>query len=573
MSHQSHPEPSSNLRSNQRNIRSLLLGKSPSKAQSTTITSTTTTATTLRSTTGSLPGQIDQESQENRPEESSPTRPRKYHILTNAGKPVWSTEHEDENRPDGDITSQMGLIQAVISIFEVDNDDQLRYIDAGQTKIAVMSRPPLYFLAVSNWGEPESTLRMHLEYLNLLIQSILSTTQLKKIFDYRPNYDLKGGLTGTESIFNGLVDRLQWDLSIMMSSLSVYRCPAEIRGRISKLITPVTNPHPNNPDGQLHSLAGKLLYSIVITHAKVLSVVRPKNHSVHPSDLQIIMTTVLSSNSIKSSESWIPICLPGYNATGFLHAYVKFEPRLDVGLVLISKDRTGFYEAQRWSETIFEDPVWDELCRLRNPAHPDLPSLPPSSSTSSSSSLKADTQGKRSEYQGRGREKHSLENPLNDRSWGEYSLENLGIPGLRHFIYKDKKYVQASYPSWEDDYLIELNRQRLIVNYQRAFDIIHPKKPKLIKKIDAGPKNVNNHSSTDQEHDSASSCCLPPPVKFTLFKTQYESVIGWITDSYEVFVTVSPLISKSAAILIVHSIVNWVKTHYQSLFLTSSNQF
>lgn len=186
------------------------------------------------------------------------------------------------------------------------------------------------------------------------------------------------------------------------------------------------------------------------------------------------MTTVLSSNSIKSSESWIPICLPGYNATGFLHAYVKFEPRLDVGLVLISKDRTGFYEAQRWSETIFEDPVWDELCGLRNPAHPDLPSLPPSSSTSSSSSLKADTQGKRSEYQGRGREKHSLENPLNDRSWGEYSLENLGIPGLRHFIYKDKKYVQASYPSWEDDYLIELNRQRYLSFF--AFASLHTKR-------------------------------------------------------------------------------------------------
>jgi len=126
MSHQSDPEPPSNLRSNQRKIRSLLLAKSPSKAQSTTTTTTTTTATTLRSTTGSLPGQLDQSSQADWPEESRPTQPRKYHILTNAGKPVWSTEREDENRPDGDLTSQMGLIQAVISIFEVDNDDQLR---------------------------------------------------------------------------------------------------------------------------------------------------------------------------------------------------------------------------------------------------------------------------------------------------------------------------------------------------------------------------------------------------------------------------------------------------------------
>ncbi|PLW06604.1 hypothetical protein PCANC_27758 [Puccinia coronata f. sp. avenae] len=567
------PEQTSNQRPGHAKIRSLLLTKSPSKAQSTT----TTTTTPIRSavSTPDYHHHIDHETHANRVDIQ--TQPRKYHILTNAGKPVWSTEHEDENRPDGDLTSQMGLIQAVISIFEVDNNDQLRYIDAGQTKIAVMSRPPLYFLAVSNWGEPESTLRMHLEYLNLLIQSILSTTQLQKMFQYRPNYDLRGGLAGTESIFKWLVDRLQWDLSIMMASLSVYRCPAEIRDRISKLITPTTSPSPNAPDTQLDSLATKLLYSIVITNAKVVSVVRPKNHSVHPSDLQIIMATILSSKSIKSSESWIPICLPGYNATGFLHAYVKFEPRVDVGLVLISKDRAGFYEAQRWSETILKDPVWDEFRRLRKkPSQSDLLSTPPSTSISSASSSKAETQGTRPECQERletRMEKSSPTPPLNPRSWGEYSLEDLGIPGLRHFIYKDKKYVQVSYPTWEDDYLIESNRQRLIVNYQRAFDIIHPKKPKLIKKINVDPNSGNKHFSVDQEDNSASSCCLPPPIKFALFKTPHESVIGWITDSHEIFVTVSPLISKSASILIVHSIVNWVKLHHQTLFLTSSNQF
>ncbi|EHS64646.1 uncharacterized protein PGTG_20997 [Puccinia graminis f. sp. tritici CRL 75-36-700-3] len=272
-----HQRSSSSIqhRPNNNNIIRSLLTKSPIKAQSTT---NTTTSTNITLSLSSTPQNIPQEppatarsiQKKTHPEEQA-TQPRKYHILTNAGKPVWSTEKEDEDRPDGDLTSQMGLIQAVISIFEADDHDQLRYIDAGQTKIAVMSRPPLYFLAVSNWGEPESTLRMHLEYLNLLIQSILSTTQLQKIFEQRPNYDLRGGLSGTESIFNGLVDRLQWDLSIMMASLTVYRCPPQIRDRISKLITPLN--HSNLLEPQNDSFARKLLYSIVISNAQVVSVV------------------------------------------------------------------------------------------------------------------------------------------------------------------------------------------------------------------------------------------------------------------------------------------------------------
>ncbi|EHS64647.1 uncharacterized protein PGTG_20998 [Puccinia graminis f. sp. tritici CRL 75-36-700-3] len=269
------------------------------------------------------------------------------------------------------------------------------------------------------------------------------------------------------------------------------------------------------------------------------------------------MTTILSSKSIKSSESWIPICLPGYNPTGFLHAYVNFEPGgKEVGLVLISKDRTGFYDAQRWAREIFKDPIWAEFHRLRSPLHPDPPSSLLSTSSSSSSSS-------------------SSKKPEEDHQPSSPPPSIPGIPGLRHFIFKDKKFVQVSFPAWEDDYLIESNRQRLMTNYQKAFDLIHPKQPKLIKRINTDPTDPSS-PDLDQDLPSSSfntSTTLPPPIKFTLFKTQFESVIGWINESHEIYVTVSPLISKSASILIVHSIVNWIKVHHQSLFLTSTNQF
>ncbi|EGG01936.1 uncharacterized protein MELLADRAFT_38883 [Melampsora larici-populina 98AG31] len=413
---------------------------------------------------------------------------RKYYILTSAGKPVWSTEEDCDDKEGGDTTGLMGLMQAVISIFE-DDGDELRYIDSGSVKIAVMLKAPLYLLVVSNWGEPESTLRLHLEYLHLLIQSILSLRQLHQMFERRSNYDLRRTLSGTESIFRGMVDRLQWDFSIMMSALEVFNCDPKIRDRIGRIVN-------------LDTVARKLLYSIVLINGKVACLVRPKQHSVHPSDLHLIITTVLSSYSLQTSESWIPICLPGYNSTGFLHAYISFlpEPKSSIGLIFVSGDRNGFFNLKKWLERIQNEEIWNEL------------------------SLKLGGEG------------------------NGYSLEQVGIPGLRHFVFKHKALVQVSFPIWEDDYLKLEDRRRLVTTYQKAYDLMHPKLSRV----------------KDDKR---------PPITFIYLRNEGEAIIGWNTSTHELYMAVSPMLSKSAAISVAHSVVKWVKTRESSLFLTSAPAF
>lgn len=49
----------------------------------------------------------------------------------------------------------MGIMQALISVF-LDDGDKLRCINAGNTRINILMRPPLYYACVSSWGEPES---------------------------------------------------------------------------------------------------------------------------------------------------------------------------------------------------------------------------------------------------------------------------------------------------------------------------------------------------------------------------------------------------------------------------------
>ena len=79
--------------------------------------------------------------------------PRRYFVLTDAGKPVFISNEEDR---DGDnLASVIGLMQALISVF-IDDGDKLRCINAGKTRITFLLRPPLYYACVSAWGEPES---------------------------------------------------------------------------------------------------------------------------------------------------------------------------------------------------------------------------------------------------------------------------------------------------------------------------------------------------------------------------------------------------------------------------------
>lgn len=58
--------------------------------------------------------------------------------------------HTDEDS----LTNMMGVTQALISIFAMD-DDKPRCIMRGRTRISFLVKQPLYLFAVSDWGEPD----------------------------------------------------------------------------------------------------------------------------------------------------------------------------------------------------------------------------------------------------------------------------------------------------------------------------------------------------------------------------------------------------------------------------------
>lgn len=72
---------------------------------------------------------------------------------------ITQLNHLRVSRPGGGdqdgMASTIGIMQALISVF-LDDNDKLRSINAGKTRITFLLRPPLYYACVSSWGEPES---------------------------------------------------------------------------------------------------------------------------------------------------------------------------------------------------------------------------------------------------------------------------------------------------------------------------------------------------------------------------------------------------------------------------------
>lgn len=442
--------------------------------------------------------------------------PREYFILTDAGKPVFIS------RPGGtdqdNMASTVGVMQALISVF-LDEGDKLRCINAGRMRITFLLRSPLYYVCASSWGEPESVTRAHLEYLHLQILSIVTATQLRRIFERRTNFDLRRLLNGAEPFMTSLLDRLEGDLAMTTASLHCLKLDPNLRKRIADTLVP-------------HSKIKDILYVILIAKDKVVTLIRPRKHSIHPADLHIILNTLHSPSILNSpaSASWIPFCLPKFNPSGFVNAFIAFLRKDDTGaqsthnapptehlgnaaespggsnelneadVALVCITGGGDFEVIRgWCETV--------ITRLKEEGT-----------------------------------LHALVNAFESRET-EYSVSELGIPGLRHFVYKSRAQVQVTLPSFEDPYDSTQERRRLVTLYQTLHDAIHAR--------------------SGQEG----------PLKLQYIRTETESVMGWITQPFELYIALSPRLPKSAAVGAANAVARWVKKEESRLFLQNAPVF
>lgn len=297
---------------------------------------------------------------------------RRYYILSSAGKPVYishlstarsrrrsSTSQsaaqagdyaetaaandaaacaDEENRrakqaaedeADEMATTQVGVMQALISIFADENSDKLRHINAGGTRISFLLRAPLYLVCVSAWGEPPSAIRSHLEYLHLQVLSIVSAGQLTRLFSRAPNFDLRRLMEGTDGLLAALLGRLQTDLALPLAALQPVRLAPAIRDSLALALQPGRSSSGSQSGAASTSVKNRpreLLYVVLLAGGRIVTLIRPRKHSVHPADMHLLINIVHANAALREagSESWVPICLPKFAPQGFVHAYVSF---------------------------------------------------------------------------------------------------------------------------------------------------------------------------------------------------------------------------------------------------------
>ncbi|CAH2058207.1 unnamed protein product, partial [Iphiclides podalirius] len=423
-------------------------------------------------------------------------------ILSTAGKPIYSRYGNEDK-----LAGLCGVIQALVSVVEDQNQDILRSISTKDCKAVFLVKGPLILVAVSKSNESETQLVMQLTYAFNQIVSVLTLTQLNRIFEQRRNYDLRRLLAGAERLIDNLLIFMEKDPAFLLGAVRCLPLPEKARENITNAIISTCNK------------IRDLVFAILIAGNQLITLVRMKKYTLHPSDIHLLFNLVRSSESFKTAESWTPICLPKFDATGFLHGHVSYiSEDCQACLLLLTVQRDAFYPLSQAKHTIAEklirsksvSAINDALCRSK-----ELPTSDP--------------------------------------------LKHIGIPIIRHFMYKCKSTAQlfTSDP-------ISLDRLQDYRALHKEGGDVTARRPETLSEID----HVRNYRSfCNRIH------CATVPAKFIFQSNSDSTVLAWITNGFELYVTFDPLVEKEQTKKAVDHLLQWIKREENRIFIMNAPTF
>jgi vacuolar fusion protein MON1 len=450
-----------------------------------------------------------------------------YLILSSAGKPIYS-RHGDQNL----INGYIGIIQTIISFFQGAKDPLMGFT-ARKTRFVVSTDGPLYFVAISKLGESDAQLRAQLEALYMQILSTLTLPTLTQLFTIRPNTDLRRPLEGTETLLSSLADSFtKGSPSTLLSALECLKIRKSQRHVINNTL--------------LKARTEKLLYGLIVAGGRLVSVVRPKRHSLHPSDLQLIFNMLFEAGSVHAGggENWIPVCLPGFNNRGYLYMYVSFLSTFDDGvnpdelpstahstsredeiaILLISADKESFFELKQ-----MRDDVVKQL----------------------------DKNG-------------SMEIIKTAIRQGRPSTTDI-VPGtqLKHFLYKSRANVQFTMPSFSPHFSGLLARRRYVhslIVVKSDLAPVYALEPYI--ETDKTRRLMtlyhNLHASTHAKHSHLK----------VLHCVSRESIsLAWTTPVFEFYCVAGPNASRASLTHGANKVIQWAKREEERVFIIGGAVF
>ncbi|KFD51682.1 hypothetical protein M514_07378 [Trichuris suis] len=275
--------------------------------------------------------------------ESLHAYPKQVFVLSEAGKPVYTRYGSEE-----ELSSFMGVIQALVSFVsstsgKEENADELISLETGLYRLVFSRKPPLILCIVSRLGDSYSQLSRQLNCLYRYILSVLTASQLRRIFDERKNFDLRRLLTGTERTMDRLICWAEKDFSLMLDAILCLAMPSSLRETFTHTLSTQC------------AYSKSIVFAVILVNDQLVAMSCTKNHVLSPSDLHMLINLVASNPSFKDAESWSPICLPTFDENSFLSAHISYlSDDCPACLLLLTSDKGAFFEMSDLRRRIIE---------------------------------------------------------------------------------------------------------------------------------------------------------------------------------------------------------------------------
>ncbi|ONM34138.1 SAND family protein [Zea mays] len=262
-----------------------------------------------------------------------------------------------------------------------------------------------------------------------------------------------------------------------------------------------------------------VLFALLMCEHKVISLVGAQKATLHPDDILLLANFILSSGSFRTSESFVPICLPRYNPMAYLHAYVHFFDE-HTYVTLLTTRSDAFYDLKdsraHIQNALLKSNVLIEVQRSLHENALRVEDLPTNPSSQSAS--------------------HPPESSQDISSQSLSSEMAIGGPGgLWHFIYKSiylDQFVSSEFPSPISN---KKQKKGLYKAYQKLYASMHDKA--------TGPHKTQFRRDED----------------YVLF--------CWITQDFELYAAFNPLADKTQAIKMCNRVCQWVRDLENEIFV------
>ena len=271
---------------------------------------------------------------------SSLQSPTQIIIMSEAGKPIFSSSGDAES-----LAKACGMLQAIrTSVMDPKaNLGDIQTLKTNLRTIVFMSVGSLTLVAISSTRTPEAHLKLQLEYLYSHIIFTM-TNRIQDVFAQCPGYQLDIGDSAFQSILCDISTKSQPNY-LTGGAKIIGPFSSRLRESCSKALQTVGSKTPNT------------VFAILLVGNQILTMIQPSYipHQLTSSDLRLIVRFVNSQSGLLTSELWFPVCLPRFNASGFLHVYTScLAENEKLSLVLISQlnSMEQFEEFRRASDLI-----------------------------------------------------------------------------------------------------------------------------------------------------------------------------------------------------------------------------